>query len=923
MSIFLLDGTAFIYRSYFAFINNPLRDKAGNNTSAIYGTVSAFLKLINRFQPEKVVVSFDLKDKTFRHKLDSNYKANRPPAPDELISQIEPIKKYFELCDVPVVTKAGFEADDVLGTLAEYYKKNDEVFLITGDKDYAQLVDDNVVMYDPFKDIEYTKEKVYEKYGVSTEQFIDYLALVGDSADNIPGVKGIGKVQAQKLLEKYDSLENIYNNVERLTKSQQKKFIENQDNAFLSQKLAKIIRDIPIDYEKIDPKFNLNSLKKANDLLLKYDLKSLVKRINKLKFPEIISEEKDVEDNENSYDDSETDLFSLMIDENYEEETSTENNELFKAICVDSDEEFTKFLAKIENYDEIVLNTVNEGNNANSAELIGLSICFDSEKSYYFPFAHLMEKNLNKEATLKKLKGKLANKFIISHNFKFDLIMLNRHNFDLKGNIFDTMIASYVLNPGDMKHKLADCVEREFDYQLEPISNLLGKGKKQISIDQVSKNEATKFFTKNSYFTLKLKKNYKKELQKNSLFKIFSDIEIPLIKALVKMEENGVYVDKNILKNISQKIQSRLSELVKLIYEAAGKQFNINSPQQLSKILFEDLGITPTKKIKTGYSTDTSVLEVLQSEYKIAKYLLEYRKISKLQSTYVNALPELIIEKTGRIHSSFNQTIASTGRLSSSNPNLQNIPIRSVLGREIRKAFVPQNENWSIIAADYSQIELRILAIFSQDQNLIKIFNEGGDIHSQTAAIMLNKPIEEISSNERRHAKVVNFGIIYGMGSRKLAKDLGITVKEAKLFIENYFEKFPTIKKYMDDKIQTAREKGYAETLFGRKLYLPDLSSSNNRYQKAAERVAVNMPIQGTAADIIKIAMIRINERIKNNKNILMIIQVHDELVFEVKNDFVEDAQKIIAEEMENILTDSPVKLSVDIGIGKSWFEAH
>ncbi len=919
MSIFLIDGTALIYRSYFAFINNPLRDKDGNNTSAIYGTVSAFLKLINRFKPEKIIVSFDLKEKTFRHKLDSNYKANRPPAPDELISQIAPIKEYFRFCNIPVICREGFEADDVLGTLAEYYKKEDEVFLITGDKDYAQLVDDNVFMYDPFKNIEYTKEKVYEKYGVTTEQFIDYLAIVGDSADNIPGVKGIGKVQAQKLLEKYGSLENIYKNIDSLTKSQKKKFLESKDNAFLSQELAKIIRDIPIDYEKINPEFNLNSLKNANDLLLKYDLKSLVSRINKLKFPEDIpkKQKKIIEEIKEDEEETSDDLFALILNEKQSEKLS------FKMILVNSDEKFSKLLSEMEKVSDIAVSTITDGSNAISAELIALSISYDSQSAYYLPFGHFMETNLPKDFVLKKLEKVMKGKTFVSHNAKFDLIVLDRNDFKFDGKIFDTMVAAYILDPGFMEHKLHECVKREFEYSLKPISDLLGKGKKQISVADISSKDAADYFSKISYFTLKLKKEFESELQEKSLLKIFNEIEIPLIKTLIKMEENGVFIDKNILKIISKKIESRLSELIKLIYELAGTQFNINSSQQLSKILFEDLGIKPIKKIKTGFSTDISVLEILQSEYKIAEYLLEYRKISKLQSTYVNTLPELIIENTGRIHSTFNQTVTSTGRLSSSNPNLQNIPIRSDLGREIRKAFVPQKENCSIIAADYSQIELIILAIFSQDENLIKIFNNNGDIHSQTAAIMLNKPIEEISANERRHAKVINFGIIYGMGARKLSKDLGITLNEAKRFIENYFEKFPTIKKFMDEAVQNAREKGYAETMFGRRLYLPDILSSNNRYQKAAERVAVNMPIQGTAADIIKIAMINIHKKIKDNENILMIIQVHDELVFEVNNDYIEEAQKIIREEMENVLKNSLVKLSVDIGIGKSWFEAH
>ena len=895
--LFLIDGTAIIFRSFFAFIKNPLRNSRGENTSAIYGTVSSFMKLVERYNPEHIAISFDRKEKTFRHEITDTYKANRPPAPDELNSQMEPIKKFFRLINLPEISKVGFEADDTLATIAEKYKDKFEIIIVTGDKDFAQLVDERVMLYDPFKEVVTKTADVIEKYGLKPEQFIDYLAICGDSADNIPGVKGIGPKGATKLLQKFRTLENVYENLDKIpAKGTHSKLVESKENAFLSQKLAKIVLDVPLDIpEDRDFKFDKKDLKNAIPFLEDHDLKSLIKKIG--------------------------------ADEELDFGESEENDGAvkFETIVADNYPEFQKLLREINKKKIIAINTETTAKDPFLAELVGISICLENQKAYYIPLAHRMAENLESKYVLEKISETLKGKLLIAHNFKYDYEILFRAGWEIREKVFDTIIADYLINPTS-RHSLEACSEREFEYKMTPIKDLIGTGKKQITFDLVPVSQAARYSAEDSNITFRLYSIFREKLKGYELSELYENIEIPLIFVLAEMEKNGVNIDTIILSDISSKNQKKLGELTKKIYEIANSQFNLNSTQQLGKVLFEDLGIPFIKKTKTGYSTDVTVLETLSKKYEIARLLMEYRQTTKLESTYVTALPKLINPHSNRIHSSFNQTIASTGRLSGSNPNLQNIPIRTEMGKEIRKAFVPENEDWIILSADYSQIELRLLAILSQDEKMIEAFRHKEDIHSQTASIIFGKSKEEISPDDRRYAKIINFGLMYGMGAFRISKELDISRKEANEFIENYFRKFPTIKDYINESLEKAKETGFVSTIFGRKLFLPGLNSKNKRDVQETERVATNMPIQGSAADIIKIAMINLHQKLKNIPEIKMIIQVHDELVFEVKKDKLDSAKKLIISEMENALPkeySDIVPLVVDIGIGKDWFDAH
>jgi DNA polymerase I len=899
--LFLIDGTAIIYRAYFAFIRNPLINSKGQNTSAIFGLVNTMLKMIEKYDIKNILVSFDLKEKTFRHKITDTYKANRPPVPDDLINQIEPIKQFFEKINIPEISISGYEADDVLATLAEKYKKIYEVIIVTGDKDFSQLVDEKVKLYDPFKESIIGMDEVVAKYGLKPEQFVDYLAICGDSADNIPGVKGIGPKGAVNLLKKYGSLENIYDNLENISSQGIKnKLQDSRDSAFLSQKLATIIKDVPVgDIADLDTEFNKRDLLNAADLLKKYELNSIVKKLK--------PEESAVE---------------MQFDFS-PEDNGTEQK--FTTVLIDNKQDFDRLITEMKSPQILAFDTETTSEDPLKADLAGISLCAEEDKAYYISVGHQMADNVEQDYVLKNLQTVLQGKKLIAHNVKYDYVVLKRAGLDLEGDFWDTMIADYLLHPTE-RHSLEACSKREFEHEMIHIKDLIGTGKKQITFDLVPTKQAARYSAEDAWITYRLYEIYSEQLQKNDLDKLFQELEMPLFKVLAHMEMNGVYIDASILSTISKNNQKIIGSLTEKIYKIAGYQFNLNSTQQLAKVLFEELKIPPVKKTKTGYSTDITVLEKLADDYEIAELLMEYRQLTKLESTYVKALPKLINENTNRVHSSFNQTVASTGRLSSSNPNLQNIPIRTGTGKEIRKAFTVNDNDFVILSADYSQIELRILAFLSGDPNLIDAFNKGLDIHSQTASIIYNKPIEEVTSDERRYAKIINFGLMYGMGPQRIHRELKISQKEAVEFVENYFAKFPTIRTYLDKSLEEANKKGYVETIFGRKLFLPDLYSQDNRRAGDARRVAINMPIQGSAADIIKLAMINLEKKIGNDPDIKMIIQVHDELVFEVNKSALKKARKLISEEMENALPSqyaSIVKLTVDIGEGKDWFEAH
>ena len=957
--LFLLDGTALLYRAYFALIRNPLINSKGMNTSAIYGVVSSFLGFVQKFNPQHVIVSFDRKAPTFRHEKSELYKANRPPMPEELISQVQPVIRFFDDIGLPEISMDGLEADDILATLAYKFKDMYEIVLVTGDKDYSQLIQEDVYIYDPMKDIIVDREGVLAKYGIAPEQFVDYLAIVGDSSDNIPGVKGLGPKGAETLLKEYHNLDNIYANLDKLPEKVREKLATDKDNAYLSQELAQMVLDAPITLPSVETThFKKTDLLLAVPLLDEYELPSLKKRLlNYLPKEEVIAVVSDeikipasagMTDRE-SYmitqdavipakagiqkktndPDSQRDLF---VDDAFDNQPCSEplpvaeRPKLFEAVLVDTIEAFELLLKDIEAYQTVSLDTETTSIDPLSAELVGVSICVQPEKAYYITVGHALANNLNIDMVLGKLKLKLDKKTILGHNLKYDLTVLKRHGYEVNNSLFDTMLAAYILDPGINQYSMDQCALKELCYVMQPISELIGTGKNQITFDLVEVEKACFYSSEDAWVALKLSQIYQKKLADTGLNKIYYDIELPLLTVLQYMEENGVHIDTSVLSEISHLINIQLKDLTDKIYGIAGYQFNINSTQQLAKLLFEQMQLPFKKKTKTGFSTDNSVLEGLADDYEIAALLIEYRQLTKLDSTYVNALPKMINPVTGRVHSSFNQTIASTGRLSSSNPNLQNIPIRTEVGRQIRKAFCAPDSDTVILSADYSQIELRLLALMSRDPYLLDAFAKGVDIHRQTAAYINHKALEEVTTEERRAAKVINFGLLYGMGPVKLSKELGITQNAAKEIIQHYFDQFDYVKQFIQNSYNVARQKHYCETLFGRRLYLQFINSTYPKLKSEAERVSLNMPIQGTAADIIKLAMMDIYKQIKDDSEIKMVLQVHDELVFEVKKAAIDRAMALIKQAMANALPSeyrNMIHLDVEAGYGKTWFEAH
>ncbi|MDP2174142.1 MAG: DNA polymerase I [Candidatus Cloacimonadaceae bacterium] len=925
-TLYLIDGTALLYRSHFAFIKNPLTNSKGQNTSAIFGVINSFLSLIENRQAEYLLISFDRKAPTFRHELSKAYKANRPPMPDDLIAQLAPVHDFFHRIGMPEISLDGFEADDVLATLAEHFKKDFEVMMVTTDKDFSQLVEERVKMLDPSKNIEIGSAEVFNKYGVYPEQFIDYLAIMGDSSDNIPGVRGIGPKGAESLLKEFGSLDNIYANLDKIPEKVKSKLIENQKNAYLSQRLATIIRDVPIDITSPDTlRFDPRRLVDAIDYFDQYELMSLKRRIEarygRKETQPVIETPKVPREEELPL--AQADIFGSDTPPPLIEKE--EAADAFNAFLVDKTN-FSTLLNEVSNAEIVSLDTETDSIDPMLANLVGVSICFKTEEAWYIPLAHQMHDNLDMKGVIEALQEKLRGKLIVGHNLKYDMIVLKRHGWEIDNPIFDTVLAAYILDPGTNQYSLDACAMEELGHTMIPISALIGSGKKQVTFDLVDVRFAAKYAAEDAWVVFRIYPIYRKRLDNSNMRELYDEIELPLVRVIERMEENGVSIDTGMLHEISKTLNREIKLLTEKIYDYAGYRFNLNSTQQLAKLLFEEKKLPSRKKTKSGFSTDSSVLETLAEDYQIADDLIQYRQLAKLESTYVSALPKLINPATGRIHSSFNQTVASTGRLSSSNPNLQNIPVRTELGRAIRKAFVAKEEGFLILAADYSQIELRLLALFSRDEVLIDAFHKGIDIHRQTAALITDKSLAEVSGEERRQAKAINFGLLYGMGQKKLARELGISQDRAKELITNYFERFPSIRAFINNCIANARRERYCETLFGRRLYLRNINSPNQGLKSEAERVSVNMPIQGSAADLIKIAMLDIHALIKADDRIRMIMQVHDELVFEVHKDSVERATALIRDCMENALPQEHrniVEIKTDISHGASWFDAH
>ena len=928
MKLFLIDAYALIYRSYYAFLKNPRINSKGMNTSAIFGFINSLEDVLKRENPTHIAVAFDPKGPTFRHEAYELYKAQREETPEVIRQSVPIIKDIIEAYNIPILEVPRFEADDVIGTISKQAEKEGfEVYMMTPDKDYGQLVSEHIFMYRPKFGGDYEVmgvKEVLNKYSLtSVDQVIDLLGLMGDSSDNIPGCPGVGEKTAQKLLEEYGSIENLLENTDNLKGALQKRVTENAEQIRFSKFLATIKTDVPIQFNAVKCVREKPNETRLTEIYTELEFRTFINKMTgeekkSAPAPQKVAAKGPVQGN----------LFDLFAPEEpsvpkYSTLASLKTT-LHVYKTVDTEEEMAKLGRFLADQDFFAFDTETDGIDPLTAGLVGMSFAVKENEAWYVPVP------ADKEEAVKivthfspALQNRKSQK--IGQNIKFDIIVLRKYGVRVAGPLFDTMIAHYLLNP-ELRHGMDYLAETYLKYKPVPISQLIGpKGKNQLCMRDVPLAQIAEYAAEDADVTLKLKNFFAPELKKAGIESLFFDIEMPLIYVLVEMEATGVKLDTVALKQSSEELTAALNNLEKEIYELAGVKFNINSSKQVGEVLFEHLKIEEkAKKTKTGsYSTSEDILEKMRSKHPVVGKLLEYRGLKKLLSTYIDALPELINPETGKIHTSFNQTVTATGRLSSTNPNLQNIPIRDELGREIRKAFIPDNEDCTFFSADYSQIELRIMAHLSQDEHMIEAFRSGADIHSATAAKIYGIPVEEVTGDMRRKAKTANFGIIYGISIFGLAERLNIPRAESKELIEGYFKSYPGIRDYMDESIRIAKEKGYVETIFKRKRYLPDINSHNAIVRGYAERNAINAPIQGSAADIIKVAMVRIYNRFEEEGlKSKMILQVHDELNFNVCQDEQEKVRQIVLEEMENAIQ-LQVPLIADCGEGKNWLEAH
>jgi DNA polymerase-1 len=888
--LFLIDGSALAYRSYFAFIRNPLINSKGENTSAVFGFTNSILKILREETPDYVAVVFDTKAPTFRHEIFKDYKSTRAKMPLEMSEQLPRIREVAESMNLPILEVEGFEADDLMGTLAEKAKeKGLEVILVTGDKDFLQLVDEDVKVLNPKRGGEEAelldKKGVEEKFGVPPQKVIEVLSLMGDASDNVPGIPGIGEKTALELIREFGSLENVLKNADKVKKKNvQKGLKEHADLARLSKRLVTIDTHVPFE-------LNLTQLQRKE--FNSPQLKQLFKDLEFTRFLQEIS--------------------------------SLEKKEKLNYRIIKSEEELKTLISELKHAGEFALDTETTSINPIDAELVGISLSYKEKVAFYVPLGHTeKENNLDLTLVIKNLKQILEDERIrkVGHNLKYDLEVLRRYGIELKGIYFDTMVASYLLNPSFRQHNLNYLALEHLDHKMIPISDLIGSGSKQKSFAEVPIKDASNYSCEDVDFTLRLKEIFSPKLSLLSLEKLFFEVELPLIEVLAEMEMVGVSIDVDHLNKLSKELEKQLNQLTWRIYDLAGKKFNINSTQQLSQVLFEDLKLPSVRKTakKTALSTDIGVLETLAKEHPLPAVLLEYRQLSKLKSTYIDALPALVNKRSGRIHTSFNQTVTATGRLSSSDPNLQNIPIKTDLGKQIRKAFIPKDKNFLIMSADYSQVELRILAHFSQDHTLLNSFKKGEDIHNRTASEVFGVRIDRVTPEQRAVAKTTNFSIIYGVSAYGLSQATNMTPQEAAMFIDVYFKRYPRVKEYIEQMIELARKQGFVTTLLGRRRYIPEINSTNRQKREFAERTAINTPIQGSAADLIKVVMIDIAKGLKGKKS-KMILQVHDELVFEMHKDELDFVKEMVEDRMENTIhLEVPIK--VDINVGENWLEA-
>ena len=894
--LFVIDGMAYAFRSYFAIRN--LRDSSGRPLNAVFGFARMLLKILREHEPSHIVMVFDAPGGTFRDEIYSEYKAHRDPTPADLISQFPLIDQLVEAFDIPILRVPGVEADDVMGTLAIMAEEQGLApTLVTGDKDMLQCVTDTVRVFDPSKGDNgkwYAPADVVERYGVPPAHVIDVLGLMGDSADNVPGVRGIGEKTAKKLLEKYETIDGVYENIEDLKGKQKEKLIEDKDKAYMSLELVTIKTDVELDDDlEAFARKDLDH-KRLSELFAEFEFRGLTQE--------------------------------FLPEGEKEEETAARDYQLVTKMA-----QLKKVVKEMTASGEFAVDTETTSVNAMSAGLVGISLSCKEHTGYYIPLAHTqddllaepVDSMISMEEALDILRPLLENPEIgkIGHNIKYDAMILANAGVNIAGITLDTMLASYLTDPSRLRHNLGEVSLKYLRCKMIPISELIGTGSKAITFDKVPLDAACEYAAEDADITWRLSAIFQKSLKEGNLEDLYHEIELPLLQVLMRMEMQGIAIEPEVFEELQQEIEQRLEVLETEIHSLAGGPFQINSPKQLQKVLFEDLGLPTKKKTKTGYSTDVSVLEELALEHPLPEKMLEYRMLEKLRNTYVMALPGMVNAKTGRIHTSFNQAVAATGRLSSSSPNLQNIPVRTDMGRRIRQGFIPGTPGMKLISADYSQIELRLLAHLTQDEALLEAFRQGRDVHSDTAARVFEVDLDAVTADMRRQAKAVNFGVVYGISAFGLARNLGISNKNAAKFIENYFAQYPDVRVWIDNTIEKAKELGYVTTLMNRRRYIPEINGSDKQAQHGAERIAMNTPVQGTAADIIKMAMIEVDKALEGTGANLL-LQVHDELVVEAPGESAESIGQITQELMQNAMK-LDVELTVDVGIGNNWAEIH
>ena len=928
--LYLIDAYAMIFRGYYAFIKNPRLTSKGLDTSAIFGFTNSLIELIKREKPSHLAVVFDVGKASVRTEDFAEYKANRAETPEAIKVAVPYIHRILENMHIPILGVEGYEADDVIGTIAVKAEKQDfQVFMVTPDKDFAQLVTDKIKIYKPASkgsDIEILGvPEVLEKYEIENpKQVIDFLGMMGDSVDNIPGLEGVGEKTAKKFLKEFGSMENLLANTDKLKGKLKEKIEASAERGLLSKKLATILIDAPIDFEYEKYHLERPDFDKLKDIFEEIEFRRLYDNLVKIfDYQEVKIENKDFEISKKKEETPrQLDLFSELGEDLSSQKLNIENTDKVYQY-INSPKAQRVLVENLLSQKAVCFDTETTSLEETEAELIGLSFSYKKGLAYYIPISENQEEA---KKTLEIFRPFFEEKNIlkIAHNIKYDYKVLKNYDIEVQGAIFDTMIAHYLINP-DMKHGMDYLSEIYLNYTPISIESLIGKkGKNQGNLRSVSLKQQTDYAAEDADVTFQLYEIFEQKLKEENIENLFYRIEMPLMKVLAKMELAGISLDKECLKKESLELENDLKNLEKKIFEFSEEEFNLNSPKQLGEILFEKLKLdAKAKKTKTGqYSTSEEVLQKLESKHEIIKHILEYRTYQKLKSTYVDALPMQVNEKTGRIHTNFMQTVAATGRLSSVNPNLQNIPIRTLRGQQVRAAFIA-SEGKKIISADYSQIELRLIAEISGEKNMIEAFQKGEDIHASTAAKLFNIPLNAVTKLQRSQAKTVNFGIIYGVSSFGLSEQTGLSRTEAKQMIDAYFETYPRLKEYMNEQIMTARKNGYVETILGRKRYLKDINSANFVVKGHAERNAINAPIQGSAADIIKLAMINIDRELENQKmETKMLLQVHDELIFETSIDEIETAKILIKTQMETAYA-TQVPLLTEVGVADNWLDAH